>query len=83
MKDIRNAMDKYARGEISKKQLLDWATLVPLNHAYHWQGPEEDDIAGWLNEISMLSLKADSDAGDPCSNRCRGGTTSHYGSRMP
>ena len=28
-----------------------------LNHAYNWEGPEEDEIAEWLNDISGLTLK--------------------------
>src|SRR5580658_2667042 len=57
LKHIRAAMEKQARGEISTEQLADWATMLLLNDAYDWQGPEEEEIAGWLNEISMLTLK--------------------------
>lgn len=57
LKHIRAAMEKQARGEISTEQLADWATMLLLNDAYDWEGPEEEEIAGWLNEISMLTLK--------------------------
>ena len=57
LKHVRAAMEKQARGEISTDQLADWATMLLLNHAYDWEGPEEDEIAEWLNEISMLTLK--------------------------
>jgi hypothetical protein len=57
LKHIRAAMEKHAQGEISTEQLADWATMFLLNHAYDWEGPEEEQIAGWLNEISMLTLK--------------------------
>jgi hypothetical protein len=60
-KFIQTAMEKHARGEISTKQLADWATVIQLLDAYDWQGPEEDQIADWLNEISMLTLEADTD----------------------
>lgn len=67
-KYIQTAMDKHARGELSTEQLADWATMLLLNDAYDWQGPDEEEIAGWLNEISMLTLKsgthADSDSGE-------------------
>ena len=56
-KYIQKAMDKHARGEISTEQLADWATMLLLNDAYDWQGREEDEIAAWLNDISMLTLK--------------------------
>jgi hypothetical protein len=61
-KYIQAAMDKHARGEISTEQLADWATMLLLNDAYDWQGPEEEEIAGWLNEISMLTLEAKPEA---------------------
>ena len=61
-KHIQAAMDKHAQGEISTEQLADWATMLLLNDAYDWQGPEEEEIAGWLNEISMLTLKSKGDA---------------------
>ena len=59
---IHTAMDKHARGEISTEQLADWATMLLLNDAYDWQGPEEEEIAVWLNDISMLTLKAKPEA---------------------
>jgi len=60
-KYIDVAMDKHARGEISTEELSDWATMLLLNDAYDWQGAEEDEIASWLNEISMLTLKANAE----------------------
>jgi hypothetical protein len=57
LKHIEAAMDKHAREELSTEQLADWATMLLLNDAYDWQGPEEERIADWLNEISMLTLK--------------------------
>ena len=54
---VRRAMDKHAREEISTNQLADWATMLLLNDAYDWEGPDEEKIATWLNEISMLTLK--------------------------
>jgi hypothetical protein len=59
LRHIRAAMEKQARGEISTEQLADWATMLLLNHAYDWEGPEEDEIAGWLNEISGLTPEAE------------------------
>jgi hypothetical protein len=57
-KFIQTAMDKHARWELTTEQLADWATMLLLNDAYDWQGPDEEEIADWLNEISMLTLKA-------------------------
>jgi hypothetical protein len=36
--------------------------MLLLNDAYDWEGPEEEEIAAWLNDISMLTLKAKSEA---------------------
>ena len=60
-KYIDVAMDKHARGEISTEELSNWATMLQLHDAYDWQGSEEDEIADWLNEISMLTLKTNAE----------------------
>ena len=57
LKHIQAAMDRHAREEISTEQLADWATMLLLNDAYDWEGPDEERIAEWLNEISILTLK--------------------------
>ena len=57
LKQIRDAMDKHARGDISTEQLADWATMLLLNDAYRWDGKDEDEIAELLHEISALTLK--------------------------
>ncbi len=57
MRHIRDAMDRHARGEITTEQLSDWAAMLLLNHAYDWEGPDEEQIAEWLNDISLLTLK--------------------------
>lgn len=56
VKHIRNAMEKHARAEIKTRELAEWATMLLLNEAYDWEGIDEDEIADWLNEISMLVL---------------------------
>lgn len=57
LKHINTAMDKHARGELSTGQLADWATMLLLNDAYDWEGAHEEEIAAWLNDISLLTLK--------------------------
>ena len=64
LETIQAAMDKHARGEVSTEQLADWATMLLLNDAYDWEGPKEEQIADWLNDISMLTLKSKAEA-DP------------------
>ena len=57
LRQIREVMDKHGRGEITTEQLSDWAAMLLANPSYDWEGPEEDEIAEWLNEISLLALK--------------------------
>jgi hypothetical protein len=54
---IREVMDKHSHGEVSTEQISDWAAMLLANPSYDWAGPEEDEIAQWLNEISLLGLK--------------------------
>ena len=54
---VQAAMDKHARGMISTQQLADWATMLLLNDAYDWNGPKEAQIADWLSDIILLTLK--------------------------
>src|SRR5262249_38129678 len=61
LQHIHDAMAKHARDEITTQQLSEWAAMVLLNEAYDWQGPEEDEIADWLNEICLLTLKPQQD----------------------
>ena len=58
LKNIQTSMDKHARGEVSTEQLAEWATMLLLNDAYDWEGPDEEQIASWLNDISTLTLKS-------------------------
>ncbi|MBV9760484.1 MAG: hypothetical protein JO340_07970 [Acidobacteriaceae bacterium] len=56
MAHIRNALDKYSRGQITDTELSDWATMLLLNEAYEWSGPDEDGIAEMLNELSLRKI---------------------------
>jgi hypothetical protein len=51
---VRNAMEKHWRGEVSDDELFRWATMLLLNEAYDWEGPDEDEIAEMLNELAIL-----------------------------
>ncbi len=50
---ISNALEKKRTGEISEKNLVNWATLLLLNDAYVLDPGDEDLIAEWLNDISL------------------------------
>jgi hypothetical protein len=62
LEHIQAAMDKQARGEMSTEQLADWATMLLVNDAYDWEGPKEEEIAAWLNDISLLTVKPNAEA---------------------
>jgi hypothetical protein len=51
---IENALDEKRRGQLTEKELSDWAAVLVMIHAYDWQGNQEDEIAGWLHDLSYL-----------------------------
>ena len=51
---ISNALEQKRLGEISERDLVHWATLLLLNDAYVLDPGDEDLIAEWLNDISLL-----------------------------
>lgn len=54
LQHIRDAMDKQARGEVTTEQLSDWAAMLLADPSYDWEGPDEEEVAGWLNEMAVL-----------------------------
>jgi len=54
LRHIRDAMDKQARGEVTTVQLSDWAAMLLADPSYDWEGPDEEEVAGWLNEMALL-----------------------------
>jgi hypothetical protein len=54
---IHRAMHKHALDQLSTHQLADWATMLLLNDAYDWEGPDEEEIATLLHDISALTLR--------------------------
>jgi hypothetical protein len=55
---ISNALERRRFGLISERELAHWATTLLLNDAYVFDPGDEDLIADWLNDISLL-LDAD------------------------
>lgn len=51
---LSTALDKKRQGKITERDLVDWATLLLLNDAYVLDPGDEDLIAEWLNDISLL-----------------------------
>ncbi|HZQ68068.1 MAG TPA: hypothetical protein VFA68_06060 [Terriglobales bacterium] len=50
---IEDALSKRRDGKITEGQLVEWATMVLMNHAYEFDEKDEDFIAQWLNDISF------------------------------
>jgi len=53
---LENAIRKTSLGQITKRELEDWASMLLMNEAYDWEGPDEDSIADRLNELALPSL---------------------------
>lgn len=51
---IANALDRKREGKITERDLVHWATLLLLNDAYVLDPGDEDLIAEWLNDMSLL-----------------------------
>lgn len=45
---IETIMAKRRRGEITDRQMVQWAHMVAANDAYFWQA-EDDEVATWVN----------------------------------
>jgi hypothetical protein len=50
---IENALTKKRNGKISDGELIEWATMLLLNHAYELDEKDNDLVADWLNDISF------------------------------
>ena len=49
---IANALAKKREGLITERDLVYWAAMLLMNHAYELDPKDEDFIADWLNDIS-------------------------------
>jgi hypothetical protein len=45
---VETLLAKRRRGEISERQMRDWAHMVEINDAYYWES-EDADVAKWVN----------------------------------
>lgn len=61
MEQIRRALSKHWSGEVTDTELSDWATMLLLNEAYEWSGPDEDEIAEMLHELSIRKIPGPSE----------------------
>jgi hypothetical protein len=52
---IDNVQARKKRGDISEHEVAEWASMLLLIDAYDWEGPNEDVIAEWLNDLALLT----------------------------
>jgi hypothetical protein len=50
---IENALTKKRDGAISDGQLIEWATMLLMNHGYELDQKDNNLVAEWLNDISF------------------------------
>ncbi len=50
--DINAAVERLRTGQLTVRQMQQWATMVLLNDAFDWSGKDEDSIADMLNDLS-------------------------------
>ena len=56
LNQIDRAKSKNSAGNLPNEDLMRWATMIRLNDAYVWDGPEEDEIADRLDELSLPQI---------------------------
>lgn len=51
---IANALTKKRKGLVTERDLVYWATMLLVNHAYDVDPEDQDEgfVADWLNDIS-------------------------------
>ena len=50
--DMDSAIEKARTGEITQRQLQQWASMLLLNDAFDWSGEDEDAIADMLADLT-------------------------------
>jgi hypothetical protein len=50
---IRNAVEKRKLGQLSRQELIFWATMLLLNDAFEPDPHDDYFVATWLNDVSF------------------------------
>ena len=50
--DINSAIEKARTGEITQRQLQQWANMLLLNDAFDWSGEDADAITDMLADLT-------------------------------
>ncbi len=46
---IEILLAKRQRGEITERQMVDWAHMLEINDAFYWEPEDADVVAKWVN----------------------------------
>jgi len=46
---IETLLSKRQRGEITERDMVDWAHMIEINDAFYWQPEDADIVAEWVN----------------------------------
>lgn len=50
---LENALVKTRIGELSERDLVNWATMILINDAFFWSGEDAHIIGRWICELSL------------------------------
>jgi hypothetical protein len=50
---VENALTKARNGEVSERQLMEWATMILINDVFYWSGDDADLIGEWISRLSL------------------------------
>jgi hypothetical protein len=52
-KHVQRALEKRRQDRISDQQLIDWATMILINHVFYWEPEHAQTVAGWVNALCL------------------------------
>lgn len=50
---LEAALAKTRTGELSERDLVNWATMILINDAFFWSGEDADLVGRWICELSL------------------------------
>ena len=55
--DVERAVNARKSEQVSEREIVRWATMLAMNDAYVWEGPDEDEIVDALNNLSIGGIE--------------------------
>jgi len=50
---VENALEMRRQNHISERQLVDWATMIVINHVFYWEREDMKIVAEWVDRLSL------------------------------